>query len=190
MDSFSAPGDLLLAVVDACCACLDASSPLGAPGDCSVYWGQTAPPDDFFCDCSAGGFLAVWSEGIFPSSQFPVPFTQSVKSAVGSLQLVMPIAVRLVRPCWPVTQAGPSGTAVLPTRAETEPLSLNATMDMAILLCCVLGEFEAGADGIFGQCGNATAPKIVPDRNRGGCYGSSMRFAVSLGSCCIPPSGS
>lgn len=181
----------MLATADACCACLAASSVDGAPGNCSTYW--STPPDDFFCDCSQGGFLNVWLEGLGPTNAFPQPFQGPVQSAIGPIRTMASIAVRLVRPCWPKPQVGPDGNATIPSRDETEPLALNMSMDATIVFCCLLDDFSnaSGQSTITGgPCSGVRMGLLTVDRNRGGCYSFTVRFQVDLGSCCLPPDGS
>lgn len=191
MDSFTALGDLMLNTAVAVCACLAESSVAGAPDVCSTYW--SIPPDDFYCDCDSGGFLAVWLEGIGPTNVFPQPFNAPVQSAIGPVRAMANIAVRLVRPCWPGQTVGPDGQANLPSRVETEGPSLSLAMDASVVFCCLLDDFTSqSGDSLItgGPCTGVRMGLLTPDRNRSKCAGFTVRYTVDLGSCCIPVGGS
>lgn len=190
MEALTDLGDLMLRTADALCLCL-ADTPNGAPNPCSVYWGQS-PPDDFACDCGTGQ-LDVWFEGYTAVNVFPQQFNGPIASSVGPLRSMAAIAVRLTRPCWPMASAGPDGNANIPSREETEPLSLNLAIDATAVWCCLLSNLASddGTPSITGgPCSAVRMGLLVVDRNRGGCAGLTVRFQVDMGVCCVPPIGS
>lgn len=194
MNNVTDLGNLMLRTSALLCDALADQSVLGKPSSCSVYWGGTPPPDDFFCDCDDGGAgaLDVYFEGFAPFDSFPQPWQFAVSAASGTLRNMASIAVKLVRPCWPKIQGGPDGRPLTPVREITLEPTLNLLIDASVVQCALLNDFTAAnpddesviADG---PCTLVRMGLLVPDRPRTGCVGFTVRFAVDLGSCCIPP---
>lgn len=185
MNDFGDLGVILGNTSDLVCSCLE-ETPNGAPGTCTVYWSTI--PDDFDCDCGAGGLLAVWVESMPVVNKWPNPYTGPVGNGI-PLTLKADIAVRLVRPCWPGLKS--SIATPVPTRSETEPPALDLTYDATRVMCCVLQDLMSSAPVITGgPCLQKTVPVLTVDRNRSLCAGFTVRFSVGLGACCVPPEGS
>lgn len=191
MDSVTALSDLMAATADAVCACLEAETVNGAPGNCGLYW--STPPDDFLCDCAdPGGSLDVWLEIMQPTNRFPAPYLQPIDSAIGPLGIMATINVRLTRPCWPVIESNPGGLTP-PVRSTTDTPTLNLLIDASVVYCCLLNDFTAASGESLitgGPCSNIALGALIPDRNRSGCAGFTVKFTVNLGSCCIPAEAS
>lgn len=174
-------------VADLLCGCL-AGTPFGEPGFCGIY--HNVPPDDLVCDnCPENGELIVWWERLYPYSVFAQPFSGPV--ATHDLRMAAALAVRLIRPCWPMAKSGPGG-GTFPPRTQTETFALNLAIDATTIECCLLADMQSDASVLTGNnCASViTAPIMEVDRNRTGCAGMTARFTVSLGACCIPVPGS
>lgn len=174
-------------ISDLLCGCLS-GTPFGEPGFCGIYW--STPPDDLLCDnCPEGGALFVWLERMFTYRSFPVPWTQPVDGQ--SLRVAAAIAVRLIRPCWPVFKPGPGG-GTFPAHTETETFALNLTIDASTVECCLLTDVMDGDSVITGgNCmGAVSLGTLEVDRNRAMCAGFTKRLTVDLGGCCVPVNGS
>lgn len=181
-------GEVMSNIAELLCDCLE-GTPLGRPGFCGTY--HNAPPDDASCDnCPENGELIVWWERLYPYSVFPQPFNGAV--GMNELRMAAALAVRLIRPCWPMPQSGPGG-GTFPSRTETETFALNLAIDASTIECCLLADMQSDDASVItgSNCASIiTAPVMEVDRNRAGCAGATARFVVSLGSCCIPTPGS
>jgi hypothetical protein len=204
MDEPTDLANLLVGVVDLVCGCLETTAQqnddgsavtgTGRPGSCAVYW--NTPPDDLDCgDCASNGGLYVWLESLAETvDRWPAPWMGAVSAATAAFTMPAAIAVRLIRPCWPVVGGGGTGTSTLtpfPARETTEARAVNLLIDAATVQCCLMSAIqERSASGPFGRCGRCTPPTLRPDNNRGGCAGFTVRFIADLGACCgIPTEG-
>lgn len=179
--------NLMVATADLVCDCLNGTLN-GRPGFCGLYW--STPPDDFDCgDCGSNGALFVWLESLGPSLSWPNVHTGPVSNKTGPLRIRANLAVRLIRPCWPVIQNA-GGQPLLPSRLDTEEAAVNVTTDAVTMYCCILTDLLDVNGEINGLCSAASMGLLTPDRNRSGCHGATVRFAVDLGSCCVPSAGS
>lgn len=180
-------GQVMSNTADLLCGCL-AGTPFGEPGFCGVTW--STPVDDLICDnCPGNGALFVWMERMFPFRSFPVPWIQPASNE--PLRVAATIAVRLIRPCWPMFQPGPAG-GVFPPYAQTETFALNLAIDASTVECCLLTDVMGGDSVITGgPCAGAVSLGMLEtDRNRAGCAGFTTRLTVDLQACCVPLNGS
>lgn len=184
----------MLQLADLVCDCLESTeqegvTATGRPGFCGCYW--SVPPDDLDCgDCGTNGALFVWLERMSASSaNWPAPWPGPTSSSNG-FTVPVALAVRLIRPCWPVV--GQSGQFTpFPTRETTETAAINLNIDAATVFCCLLSAaLDKDPASVFGQCGRVTAPVLTPDNNRSACAGFTARMTVDLQQCCNPLTGS
>lgn len=181
MQSYGDLGAILGNTVDLVCACL-ADTPNGTPGTCTVYW--STPPDDLDCgDCDSNGLLVAWLERMAPVKNWPSPYVGPSGHGI-PITVKADIAVRLVRPCWPILRQDIANP--FPARSVTEPLALNLDFDASAVFCCILNDLASNTPAITdGPCLQKMMGALEVDRNRGGCAGFTVRFSVGLGACCV-----
>lgn len=165
--------DVLQLIVDDVCAGLSCSS-YGSVDHCFIS--HTAPPDDC-CD-----FLAVWIDGIFPTSKFP-SIDESTADRCGDISRMIRVNIRLRRACYPVVRD--NATAPFPPPSEMQSAAEGLLIDANIVWCRLSSGIHSGIYvSETSGCIDFKLVNLMMDRPRGGCAGLTAQLLVELDPCC------
>lgn len=132
-------------------------------------------------------FLSIWLERIRPRVGFENAqyiTGEKVWAKCGDIGGVADVALRLMRPCFPV--AKDNATNPFPTATEMQAAAENLLIDVQVLRCCISASYCAGLlfpDTPDADCLELAIGDIVPAGPRGGCAGWTLYFAIELDSC-------